>query len=283
MEGEIVELKQVDSAVAELVTKAEYDVQISTARKYPRSIKQFMNDAAALVTLNEQVADDCIYALPRDGKTIEGPSARFAEILLHAWGHVRAGARIVSQDDRFITAQGVCHDLQSNSLVAFEVRRRITNKYGKTFNDDMIATTGNAACSIALRNSILKAVPKALWEPVYQQARQVTMGNASTLANRRAAALEHLQKFGATPAMIFSKLGVKGVEDITPEHLLLLRGFATALKEGDATVEAIFAEPEKEATAITKTDAIKEKLKAQPDTQPESDEPKVPSFLVRTE
>jgi len=101
-----VEIKSVDTALAELVTRAEYDVQIATARRYPRSIKQFINTAMELVTLNEDVADDCIYALPRDGKTIEGPSARFAELILHAWGHTRAGARIVNEDSRFVTAQG---------------------------------------------------------------------------------------------------------------------------------------------------------------------------------
>src|SRR5258708_5503124 len=99
--------QQVDGSLAELVTRAEYDVQIATAKRYPRSIKQFIDNAMEMVTLSEQIADDCIYALPRDGKTIEGPSARFAEMILHAWGHTRAGARIVNEDSRFVTAQGV--------------------------------------------------------------------------------------------------------------------------------------------------------------------------------
>lgn len=234
--------QQADGALAELVTRAEYDVQIATARRYPRSIKQFINDSIALVTLNEQVADDCIYALPRDGKTIEGPSARFAEIILHAWGHSRAGARIVNEDGRFITAQGVCHDLQSNTLISFEVRRRITKSNGARYNDDMIGVTGNAASSIALRNAITKVIPKALWEPIYQEARKVVMGDAKTLANRRAGALQHLQKFGATEEMVLKKLGVKGIEDITLDHLVALRGIATALKEGDTSVEVLFSD-----------------------------------------
>ena len=255
-----VQVQNVDTALAELVTRAEYDVQIATARKYPRSIKEFINRATELVTLNESVADDCIYALPRDGKTIEGPSARFAELILHAWGHTRAGARIVDEDSRFITAQGVCHDLQSNTLIAYEVRRRITKSNGNKYSDDMVGVTGNAASSIALRNAITKVIPKALWSPIYEEARKVVVGDATTLANRRAKALEHLQKFGATADMVFKKLGVKGVEEITLDHLVVLRGIATALKEGDTTVDEVFAE-EKPAP-VNKTDAIKEKLKA---------------------
>jgi hypothetical protein len=59
--------------------------------------------------------------------------------------------------------------------------------------------------------------------------------------------------------MVFKKLAVKGVEEVTLDHLVVLRGIATALKEGDTTVDEVFAE-EKPSPA-TKTDAIKEKLK----------------------
>ena len=42
----------VDGSLAELVTQAEYSVQIATAKRYPRSVKQFMNAAMEMVTLN---------------------------------------------------------------------------------------------------------------------------------------------------------------------------------------------------------------------------------------
>lgn len=267
-----IEVQNVDTSLASLVTKAEYDVQIATARKYPRSIKQFINTATEMVTLNEQIADDCIYALPRGGKTIEGPSVRFAEIILHAWGHVRAGARVIDEDARFVTAQGVCHDLQSNSLIAFEVRRRITDSKGKRYNDDMVGVTGNAASSIALRNSILRVIPKALWSPIYEQARLVCMGDSKTLATRRADAMAVLQKFGITPAMVFAKFQIKGVEDITLEHLPQMKGFATAIRDGEGTVESIFTE-HAEAEAIKHIAEAKGKETVDPKTGEVTAEP----------
>lgn len=262
--GHGIEIIKNDPAMAELVTRAEYDVQISTARKYPRSIKQFLNDARQLITLNEQIADDCIYALSRGGKTIEGPSVRFAEIILHAWGHCRAGARIVNEDSKFITAQGICHDLQSNTCVSFEVRRRITDKNGKKFSDDMVAVTANAACSIALRNAIFKVIPKALYEPLYYDARKIVAGDQTTLANKRASAMVTLQKVGATPEMIFKKLSIAGIEDVTIDHLVLLRGIYTSIKDGEITVEAAFAEEKPAATIepATKIEALKAELAA---------------------
>lgn len=229
-----------------LLTRSEIDVQIATAHKFPRSIKRFRDEALQMVTLNESIADECIYALPRDNKTIEGPSARFAEIMVSAWGNCRAGARVVAEDKEFVTAQGMFHDLERNSAITYEVKRRITDKAGRRFKADMIGVTANAASSIALRNAILKGIPKAFWSEMYEASRKTVMGDAKTLVNRRSEAIAYLQKLGATGQMVCAKLGVAGVEDISLEHLVTLRGLATAIKEGDTNVEQAFA-PDVEA------------------------------------
>ena len=255
-------------ALASLITKTEYDVQIATANKYQRSIKNFLDEARQLVTLNEEVAAQCIYALPRGGKSIEGASARFAEIVASCWGNIRAGARIVDEDNRFITAQGVCHDLQKNVLITFEVRRKITDKYNKKYNDDMVVTTGNAAASIALRNAILKVVPKAFWQPLYEEAKKVAIGNAQTLSNRRELALDTIQKMGVKREDVFAYLEIKGVEDITLDHLAILRGNLTAIKEGDATVDDVFYPKKVAAKLNPPTNAIAA-LEAASQTQPQ--------------
>ncbi len=226
------------------LNSSEIDTQIATAKRYPRSIKQFLNDARQMVTLTEDIAGECIYALPRDGKSIEGPSARFAEILISAWGNCRAGARVISEDERFVSSQGVFLDLQHNTAITYEVKRRITNKSGKKFKDDMIGVTSNAACSIALRNAVLKGIPKAFWRSLYEDARKTAIGDVKTLATRRAAMVGEFGKMGVTPDLIFAKLGIQGQEDITLDHLALLRGVFTALREGDTTIEQVFAADE---------------------------------------
>ncbi len=240
--NEEAEVITAESGTLALLNKSEIDMQIATAHKYPRSIVQFRNEVLQMVTLNEKVAGECIYALPRDGKTVEGPSARFAEVAASAWGNARAGSRVVSDQGDFVTAQGVFHDLQRNVAITYEVQRRITNRAGKRFGADMIAVTANAACSIALRNAILKGIPKAFWSDMYEAARQTVMGDIKTLANRRADALSAFQRFGVKPEQVFAKLGVAGTEDITLEHLLLLRGMLTAIKDGDTTPEQAFAD-----------------------------------------
>lgn len=230
-----------ESGTVALLNKSEIDMQIATAHKFPRSIKRFRDEALAMVTLNENIAQECIYSLPRDGKTIEGPSARFAEVIASAWGNSRAGARVVSDVGDFVTAQGVFHDLERNVAITYEVQRRIVDKQGRRFKPDMIGVTANAACSIALRNSILKGVPKAFWADMYESARQTAIGDVQTLANRRARALSVLQKMGVVPATVFEYLGIAGEEDITLEHLAQLFGITTAIKEGDTTPEQAFS------------------------------------------
>ena len=245
-----------ESSMLSIVSKAELDQQIATAHAYPRSLKRFRDECLQMATLSEAIADECIYAVPRKEqgvtKMIEGPSARLAEIVASAWGNCRAGARVVDEGREFITAQGVFHDLERNVAITYEVRRKITGKYGR-FTPDMVATTGNAACSIALRNAVFKGVPKAFWADIYESARKVVAGDAKTLANRRSEALAYLQKLGATQDKVLAVLGVSGIEDITLDHLSTLRGLANSIKEGEITIDEAFPEPKAEPTAAAGT------------------------------
>lgn len=275
-EGEVVTEVQGDTLA--ILNRSEIDIQVATAHKFPRSIKRFRDETLQMVTLTEAIADECIYALPRDGKNIEGPSARFAEIIASAWGNCRAGARVVSEDKEFVTAQGMFHDLERNCAITYEVKRRITDKAGRRFKPDMIGVTANAASSIALRNAVLKGIPKAFWSEMYEAARKTVMGDAKTLVNRRSEAMAYLQKLGATPLQVCTKLGVAGIEDIGLEHLVTLRGLATAIKDGDTTVEHAFA-PDVETSGkaqevMDRFDDKKKKVKSADEKDPCTKDPK---------
>lgn len=244
-----------ESGTIALLNKSEIDQQIATAHKYPRSIVAFRKEALQMVTLNETIAKECIYALPRDGKTIEGPSARFAEVIMSAWGNCRAGARVVSDQGDFVTAQGVFHDLQRNVAITYEVQRRIVDRQNRRYKPDMIGVTANAACSIALRNAVLKGVPKAFWAEMYSAARHVVAGDVQTLANRRAKAIQEFAIYGVTQDDVLRVLNVSGVQDITIDHLVALSGMLTAIKDGDTTPEQLFGADGVSRNAATNTTA----------------------------
>ena len=224
----------------EAVTRGEIEAQVRTAKMYPRSVKSFLTEAMDLACLDEQTAESCIYALPRGGRPIEGPSVRLAEIIASAWGNSRYGARTTGEDERFVTAQGYFFDVQRNVAVGFEVKRRITDKKGNRYNDDMIGVTANAACSIALRNAVFKGVPKALWGRIYEAARKTAVGDAKTLQAKRAEMIAYFGKMGVTSDRVLAAVGKPSIDDIGVDELAVLKGTATAIKDGDTTIEQAF-------------------------------------------
>lgn len=229
-----------ESALSQ-ITQAELDVQINTAKAYPRSLKMFIDKAISMATLNESIAASCGYALPRAGKSLEGPTVRLAEIVCSTYGNIRAGARVISNDGRIVTAQGICHDLETNYCVTVEVKRKVTDKFGKSYSDDMQVVTGNAACAIAYRNAVFKVVPSALVAEVYDKAKQVARGTAETLVDRRNKALTYLRGLGVKDKQICDILEIKKVEDIDLDKLDLLRGMVTLINSGESTVQDVFA------------------------------------------
>jgi hypothetical protein len=233
----------IPATAIESLTRAETDAQITTAKRYPRSLAGFKAAALQMATLDPDTAASCFYVLPREGKKIEGPGVRLAEICASAWGNLRFGARIVSEDDRFIVAQGTCHDLQTNVATSIEVRRRIRDRHGRKYSDDMVGVTSNAACAIALRNAVFKVIPKAFVEPIYLAAKRAAVGDEKTLGVRRDAAIAHFASLGVDKERVLAKLERQGIEDVTLKDLEVLRGLATAIGDGDTTVGEAFALP----------------------------------------
>ncbi len=225
------------------MARAEIDMQITTARAFPRSPKRVRNALLELVTLDDAAAEEATYALPRGGKPITGPSIRFAESVKQSWGNCRASTEVteINKDLGYVEAVGVFHDLETNVVTRIPHRRRITTSKGKIFADDMILVTANAASSIAMRECILKGVPKPVWRAAYESVMQVISGDIETLAVNRDKAVKAFARFGVKPEQVFMALGVAGEEDIVLDHIAVLRGMFSALKNGEETVETMFA------------------------------------------
>ena len=236
--SDIIEIKQAEMLQA--INRAEVDTQIATAKQYPRDIYGALNNIKTIATLDNSTAEDCFYALRRQGTLIEGVSVRLAEIIAGAWGNMRVQTRIIGNDGKTITAQGVCHDLETNLAVSVEVKRRITDKSGKTYSEDMQVTTGNAASAIAFRNAVLKVVPKAVTKRVIDEIKQVALGKAIDLETRRQNMIAYFGKLGVSQTDILTYCGVKRIEEITSEMVFELSGLKNAIKEGATTVAETF-------------------------------------------
>ncbi len=231
---------EVAGGMAGALAKSEVEAQLDAAHKYPRSVKKFLNEATTLATFSKDIAASCMYALPRGGKVIEGPSVRLAEICISAYGNLHVGSRVVGAEEKEVVSQGVCWDLEKNNRVTIEKRRKITDKKGNRFNDDMINVTGNAAASIALRDAAFRIIPRTYVNIVYEAAKKVAVGEASTLAARRAEVFDKLVKMGAMPDRILARIGKAALEDIGIGELQVLIGYGTAIHSGAEKVDDIF-------------------------------------------
>ena len=214
-------------------------VQVATAKDYPRDIERFRNNAMAMATSSEEVAGSCFYNLPR-GDGVEGPSVRLAEIIMSCYGNARAGARVTEIGEKTVTAQAVFVDLENNTSVTFEVSRNILTREGRRYSDDMITVTGNAACGIAFRNAVFKGIPAALWEPIYKAARTASIGKDRPIEEVRRGILRHFAGMGKREADVLRLLGLGSVDEIGRDELVELKGVASAIKNGDCTIEEAF-------------------------------------------
>ena len=240
--GEITtDLVPIDTAALSAITKAEIDTQVATAHRFPRNMTRAIHNVLTLTTMDEETAEEAIYALPRGGKPIRGASIRLAEAAAQAWGNCRVDARVimVNRQEKTVTAEGVFHDLETNMATRATVQRRIVDRHGRIYNDDMIIVTGNAACAIARRNAILAGIPRPVWRKAYLEAERIVAGDVTTLVATRDKAIASLAHYGLTPDQIFQIIGVEGADDISISHIPSLRGMFAGLKNSETTVEEL--------------------------------------------
>ena len=272
--GELMKAEIVDADALAILNKSEIDQQIATAKTYPRSIERAQRMIRTLATQSQDVAMSCMYTLKRSGqdgkpRNIIGPSVRFAEILVASYGNIRAASRIIKEEQRFVTAQGLCHDLESNSAISVEVRRRITTSKGRRYGDDMIGVTGMAAMAIAYRNAVFKVVPRALWEQFFNEARGVAAGQRETIAKRRVALFDHFAKLGVSKDRILASVGVVGEADIGVDEIITIGGLANAIKDGELTILQAFPDPDAKPEQPRTLDDVAIEIEADTEADPQ--------------
>jgi hypothetical protein len=242
-QNEIVKVEEGNIEVIYQQDKATIDMQIATAKAYPRNVKRSTENALAIVTLDKETASTCTYSVPRQGKAITGASVHLAKILAQTWGNMRIEAKVIATDLKHVTSQAVAFDLENNLAIKVEVKRSIVGKTGR-FNDDMITVTGNAANAIALRNAILSVIPKGVVDKVYNAAKQTITGDVSDknkLISRRKQVFDGLRDtYNLTDAEILVVVGKASIDHVTPDDLVVLIGVGQAIKDGDTTVEMAF-------------------------------------------
>lgn len=249
-----------------VIARAELDVQITTAKAYPRNPQRAMDLAHQLATMDEATAQSCFYCLPRkdkDGnkKEIRGASIRLAEIVANAWGNIHAATRIIENDGRHITAEGIAWDLESNVKMAMQnkVSIRFGEKDGKggyTANADMQTLLSNAASARALRNAIFKVVPKALVDRILEKAMTFAVGDQKTIGNKVNELFDKLTKMGIEKQTILDYYGYQTLNQFTLDDVKSLIGVGVAIKEGHIKIDEVFKYEKTENDGISAAEKV---------------------------
>lgn len=250
----------------EAIEKSNIDIQVATAKRYPRNVELAIRNSETMVTMDFETAKKCSYTLKRKDKDITGPTVHLAKIIASNWGNLRTEARVVGITGKQVISRGICWDLETNNAAAFETRRGITGKDGKIYSDDMVTVTGNAASAIAFRNAVFSVIPRPIVDRVYKKAMQMVAdvesrknnGNIEETAKQWLSFFETQYKI--KPEELLQLLKLSSTKDFTADTMVTLNGLHQAIVDGDTTVNELMAEIRGTSEAVNdKKAAMREK------------------------
>jgi hypothetical protein len=268
----------------EAIQRAEVDIAIVTAKRYPRDIARSLKTCKELALRNPEIARRCNYAVPRAGKKIIGASVHFARIVAYSWGNATALSRVIGCDQNDAHIQGVFHDLQTNLRIGIEMDWPVQAPREPTPErwKDQMTLAKRAGAAVGLRTAIFNVIPMVLFEGIAEEAKMVAIGDAKTFEDRRNTAIAECKKLGVTQGMVYRTLERNGLEAITTDDLIYLHGLLASVADNTLTVFQAFGPLEKETVAAQvpkpkSRQAPAENRQAEPETKKqnaETEEPK---------
>lgn len=239
------ELQAVEPTALSEITRGEIDIQIATARRYPRSLEQFNHRAEDMIRQDKETAKSCIYRRPigKEGgkvKFAEGKSIRMAEIVGTSYGNLRVGSILIEQTPRYVKARGYAHDLESNFASTSEVIESTVDRDGNPYSERMRIVVAKAALSKARRDATFQVVPGALCKHLETLAKKIAIGEGGTLEQKRAEVSAWIKSLGISADRVWTALGIGGIADVGVDELETLVGIKTAIQDGDTTPDEAF-------------------------------------------
>lgn len=226
--------------------KAMVDMQIVTAKRYPRKLQSCIENSIVLATINEETAKACMYNLLKGGKMIKGPSVVLAKIMAREFGNMRVENRVVGYDKTHVTCEATAFDLEKNYAIRTTIKKSLLSSSGRV-SEDMAVIIGNAGNAVALRNAVFAVLPKQVVDKVYEAVREKIAGKLSdenVLATRRGKMVEHIKNtypsYAFTDEEIAAAFGKQSISHLDKDDIVDFVGIENAIKSGDISVESVF-------------------------------------------
>ena len=242
-------------------------VSVSAAAKaeveacYIMALKRPRNEEQARIKIlqtckNPHFAESAIYKKPVGGSTIQGPSIRFAEEALRAWGNVLSGQMVVHDDATKRVVRQTVRDLESNLSFTEDITIEKTverqkadesrtilgqrkNSYGKVVyivsaTEDEVNIKKAAQTSKVIRNNGLRLIPQHIIDEAMalcQEAIRTKINKDPEAAKRQI--FDAFAGLGIMPEEL-EKYLKHPLSQVTPAETEDLRLVFAALKEGSA-------------------------------------------------
>lgn len=230
------------SKIAESRAVAEVQAQYVIAKKFPRDENaSFMRIMRACE--RPFLAEQAMYAYPRGGQLVTGPSIRLAEAMAQSWGNIDCGIREISQSDGMSVAEAYAIDLETNTRICktFHVPHSRDTKQGKkrlTDSRDIYELVANQGAR-RLRACILGVIPGDVIDAAVSQCGKTLESSDVPMADQIRKLVLAFDELGVKPDHIEKRLGHQ-LDATIPQEIVTLRGIYKSIKDGMADRSQFF-------------------------------------------
>ncbi len=247
---------------------AEVQAAMMIARMNPRDPIVSMDRILNACT-RPGLADAAVYTYARGGSDISGPSIRLAEAMAQSWGNLQFGIRELDQHAGMSTVQAFAWDVETNVRreVTFQVPHvRHTKKGSYKLEDprDIYESVANNGAR-RLRACILAVIPGDVTEAAVAQCELTMKTKADTSPEAMQKMIAAFEPLGVSKEQIETRIQ-RRLDAIQPAQVVTLKKIYASLRDGMSVAADWFdvapAEEGAPLTAATRTDAVKDALKA---------------------
>lgn len=231
----------------------EVQAALVIAKRFPRNQLESLNKILNACK-RPFLAEQALYAYPRGGTMVTGPSIRLAEVLVQNWGNINFDVREISQKNGVSEVEVFAWDLETNTkstkiFHVAHVRNTKRGSYKLTDQRDIYELVADRGAR-RLRACILSIIPGDVIEAAVAQVNITLSSGEEPIQDRIKRLSIAFDELGISVKMLEKRLG-HNLEATIESELVNLRAIFKSVKDGmtDRRVFFDFGEPEIEAAA----------------------------------
>ena len=233
-------LVQADRAQQEI--QAAMVIAHSRPRDPMRAMDRILQDCS-----RPTVAETGLYAYPKGGETVSGPSIRLAELVEQRWGNLWCGVTELQQDRDKTVAMAWAWDLETNARDerTFTVPHMRHTRRGSYRVEDpreiyeMVANYG----ARRKRAAIQTVVPREVFDAAVEQIERTLAENVSVDAEAISKMVAAFGEYGVTQDQLVRYIGHR-LDSMVSAEMVRLKKVYASIRDGFAAARDFFVEPE---------------------------------------